>query len=180
MGNTKKTPIHLVRVLEDRWFAWTIVLTVVILVALSAYVTFNNYSIDRDMEYSTVKHDRGTLYRDAYLGFSVKHPVTWAIEAEKRNIITLVDPKNYGESITVSVLDPADKNSVIKALPVASSYDIAVSGETVKFYNLKTDKNTDKFAVVLEKNEKLFLIKGNSQNIQEFLSTFRVIPPVTQ
>ncbi|MGE5392564.1 MAG: hypothetical protein ACM3NH_02375, partial [Candidatus Saccharibacteria bacterium] len=123
------------------------------------------------MEYVPVIR-KAITYTDYRLGFSLKHPVAWSAEADADNTISFLDPLNFGEGITVSVMDSKNEKAYRSTLPVLRETDTTIDGQPASLI-LTGVKTAPEKVVLVNHLGRLYAIRGTGSMYDRIVPTFR-------
>jgi len=170
----KKYRIHKIKIHPNRWFIWALAYTIIVAIGLISYIKIS------DLNFQTQLIAENTFtpwhsYSDKLLGFSVKYPLNWSIEAGADTSVSFVPMDSPDEGVTVSVNKLATEQAIRKPLKVSSEGSIVV--DNVLGTNILNKLGGEQFeeVILLKHNQKLYVMRGTEELVQKLALTFHFI-----
>src|SRR3989344_1733447 len=112
MAKRKLYHLHKIKIHHNRWLIWALAYALIVALALISYIKISdlNISSEADSVFSSFHS-----YSDSRLGFGVRYPADWAIEAEASSV-TFLPPELSDSGVTVTVADPSSSVGIRKKL----------------------------------------------------------------
>ena len=173
----KKNPLtrlHKIKIHKNRWLIWAIAYLVMVAIAMVGYLKVS------DLNFQTAFPPYDNLvswrpYTDMRLGFSVRYPKDWGIEADSQSTISFLPANTNQEGVAISVYSLSAEANVRKSLNIVSEKIITVDKATGSIITNNLGKNLTESVALVKNNGKLFVISGPDNSVQKFLLTFRFI-----
>ena len=174
MAKTKLRKFHKIKIHHNRWLIWAIAYVVLVSAALVYYVKISDLNIDAD---NTAQgwFQASRSYSDKRLGFSVKYPTSWSIEADSNTAINFVPDNPKDEGVTVTVVITSFEKSIRASLDIAKESTIYVDGVEAKKITNDLGKNVFETVVLATEKQNLYVIRGSNSFVDKFLANFRFI-----
>ncbi len=134
--------------------------------------------MEQQLSYPEVLERFGRTYKDSYLGFSVRHPLDWGIESSDRTVIQFNDPQSNGEGLEIAVYNSGDEEVLRKTYNIDSEHNVMVDKVKGRELVLEGDRDHQEKVVLVNKDQHLFVIRGDTPYFEHILKTFNFIPPV--
>lgn len=171
MAKTKLHQLHKIKIHDNRWLIWAIVYVLFVCIALVYYVKISDLNIDSENTAES-GFSASRSYSDARLGFTVKYPTTWGIEADFDSSVNFVPDDSSDVGITVSVVNASAEKSLRRTLDILSeSAMILDKVSATKIINDLGEGHTETVVLAIY-NRKLYVIRGSENFVQKFLLTF--------
>ncbi len=174
MAKKQTFNLHKIKLHPNRWMLWAIAYTLIIAVGMIGYIKVS----DVDFEVQAIAQQGFQPwhnYKDTRLGFTLRYPADWTIEAENSSTINFSPANTADEGVSISVIKPTDEKTLRKTLDILSEQRIKLDGnKAVKIINNLGAKHTETFVMSL-KNQHLYVLRGSESEIQKLLLTFHFI-----
>lgn len=155
---------------KNRWLMWAIAFSVISTFALVAYIKVTDKFLESEL-YASLDSDNWRTYRDNRLGFSLRYPSSWGIEAQG-NTVEWTDPKRFGEDLSVSVMALSAESGIRSSLDNEREDRISVdSVSAAKIYN-NVGGSVEK-VVLVRRQGQLFVIRGTNPLFDRVLSLLK-------
>ncbi len=171
----KLSQLHKVKVHHNRWLAWAIAYLLFVAVALVGYIKVSDVNFDTEQIEAESKFNPWHTYSNQALGFSLRYPGDWSIEAESDSSLNFVPDDLSKQGVNVSVYSTSAEKSVRKALTIASEKEVKVDGTTGVEITNQLENNTSESVVLATHNKKLYVIRGSRSAVLQFLQTFNFV-----
>jgi len=151
----------------NRWFIWTLILLLIANFILLFFIEKALLEFERDALQSAISYTRAwKTYRSDILGFSVTYPQTWQIEIDplEENTLTLQNPENFGENISISVTTPELESVIRDSFGFDQEQKVTIGGyEGALLHNSDENDSATRNIVLVEVEGQLFYIAGTAQ-----------------
>lgn len=171
MAKTKSRKFHKIRIHHNRWLIWAIAYMLFVTIALVGYLKVSDLNFDSDSAQNQFEPSHS--YNDQRLGFSLRYPADWAIEADIDSVsFSPNDLTKYGVTVTQTV--PSAEGAIRRTLKISSETTVQV--DSVKGYKLTNDlgNGNSESVVIVPHKQKLFVIRGPEFFVQKMLMTFKL------
>jgi hypothetical protein len=173
MAKTKLRHLHKIKVHHNRWLVWAIAYAVIVAIAVFGYIevsdiTFENQIVDR--EFVNLRN-----YTDNRLGFTVRYPASWGIEASSESSVIFLPIQIEDEGVQVSVRPLSVESDLREALDIVSESRSEVDGITATEITYSVGSTALETTVLVRHNDQLYSITGSKKLVNKFLTTFRFI-----
>jgi len=169
----RKSKFHQIIVHHNRWLIWAVAYTLMVTIALVGYIKVSDIQMESDLTAEntfTPAHS----YTNQFLGFSLRYPSNWAIEADN-NSVTFAPTSSADLGVSVTVTAVADEKALRKSLTISTEKTISVDNVTgIEITNNLSEGHLE--AVVLVRhNNKLYVIRGTENFVDQLLLTFNFL-----
>ncbi|OGE87756.1 MAG: hypothetical protein A3J07_03525 [Candidatus Doudnabacteria bacterium RIFCSPLOWO2_02_FULL_49_13] len=163
--------LHKIKVHHNRWLIWAIAYVLFVAIALIGYIKVSDEAQSSQVAEQTFVSWH--TYENPKLGFSLRYPASWAVEADE---VSAIFAPESGQGIEVSVYKPNAERTIRKPLNVISESPVMVDG--VKATGIVNDLGGGRVeGVVLAKTDRhIYVIRGSKSDINKILLTFNLIP----
>ncbi len=171
----------------NRWFFWTISLTLIIGLWLLLFIYQAGLDIQKQAD-STLwvssedssdhTYSGWKIFRSPVLGISIKYPPSWQIEIDplEPTSVSLENPKKFAENVSISVRDQKLEKVIRDSLKVSESREIVVGGQPgVWLKGGDTRDQATSNVVLVKKGNKLFYIAGQAVAFEKIISGIRFL-----
>jgi hypothetical protein len=174
MAKIKLHRLHKIKIHKNRWLIWALAYVLFVGIAMTGYLKVSDINFDTSLSADSTLQAQHS-YTDARLGFGVRYPADWSIQADSAQSITFFPSDNASDGITVSVADPASEKSIRKALNIWSE-DLVNIGTTpaAKIIN-NLGKGHYETVILAPYNHKLYVLRGNENLVGRMLLTFHFL-----
>jgi hypothetical protein len=169
----KLSQIHKIKVHHNRWLAWAIAYLLFVAVALVGYIKVSdvNFETDQIQAESAFYPWRG--YTNHALGFSLRYPSDWSIEAESDASLSFVPTDLSKSGVNVAVFNTTEEKSLRKGLSIDSEKKITVDGVVGAEITNEPAQGSAETVVLVTNEKKLYVIRGERSAVMSFLQTFK-------
>ncbi|MBX4187335.1 MAG: hypothetical protein KW802_03745 [Candidatus Doudnabacteria bacterium] len=167
MAKTKSRKFHKIRIHHNRWLMWALAYFIFVAIALLGYLKIANL----DLESSVMDFQPMHSYTDKRLGFALRYPADWSIEAANASI-SFVPSNTADDGVNVSVTTPNQESSIRRTLKIKK--EVSVTFNAVTATKLTNDLGNGHYETVIlaPYNKKLYVIRGTAQLVDNLAQTF--------
>ncbi len=171
MAKRKLHHLHKIKIHHNRWLIWAISYTLIVTIALVAYVKISELWLDSEAENVYAPQHS---YTDQRLGFALRYPADWSIEAASTSVI-FMPTEGDDDGVTVSAVVGGSDIAVRKSLKISAETTVSVGGVTgIKIANDLGMDHTET-VILAHHNGKLYIIRGSEVLVQKILPTFHFV-----
>ena len=171
MAKTKSYKFHNIKIHDNRWLIWAIAYLLFVAIAMLGYLKIANI----DLESSENSYSPMHSYIDARLGFGLRYPADWSIEASNSSIAFL-PAQTSDAGVTVIVTTPDAEKSIRKALNIIKEITTTLDNTPAsKLINDLGDGHSET-VVIAPYNRKLYVVRGSGNLVEKLLQTFYFSP----
>jgi hypothetical protein len=168
--------MHKIKVHHNRWLIWASAYMVFVAIALVGYIAVTNLNFDSELLVAENEYKPWRSYTNHELGFALRYPGEWSIEAMSNTSIDFVPVDMFKSSLNISVYPASNEKDLIKALDVASERTTDLAGVTAKeFVNRLTVGTAVETVLLAVDNRRVYVIRGEHGPVRQFAQTFRFI-----
>jgi hypothetical protein len=174
MVKTKLKRFHKIKIHHNRWLAWAIAYALMITIAVTGYIKVSDVvfesQIAADNEFVAWRS-----YIDNRLGFSVRYPASWGIEADEESGISFLPLDITEEGISVRSLALSEEADLRSSFDIVAEKRIKVDG--IQGTELTNDLGNRvlETIILVEHNNRLVAIFGPVDMVYKFLVTFQFL-----
>ncbi|GEM_PF-2124531 len=162
--------LHKIKIHKNRWLAWAIAYALIVAIAMISYIKVSE--INFEMQIAESEFQPWHLYMAKDLGFSVRYPVTWSLEAVGNSSITFMPAKSSDQGVTVMVTNPTDEPAIRQSLTKTDETRILLDNyRAVQILNNLGNGHTETIVMAL-RNHRLYVLRGTNSLLQQLLLTF--------
>jgi hypothetical protein len=161
----------------NRWFFWTI--SIILAIGLFLLFSISKTVNDLDEQASAMTAPGSVLwktYHSKTLGVSVVYPGSWQIETDPEiaQTVSLQNPNNNSENISIFVLDPKFEKIIRSSLLISSEKPVVVDGYSGAWLIGKNPNDPATSNIVLVPvGSKLYYIAGQARKFERILSSVK-------
>src|SRR5258708_1919114 len=167
MAKTKKYKFHKIKVHQNRWLIWAIAYVVFVAIAMVGYLKIANI----DLENSENSYSPTHRYSDVRLGFVLRYPADWSIEASTASIAFL-PPLTSDAGVTVTVTTPAAEKSIRMTLNITKETAITLNNTSASKLINDLGNGHSETVVIIPHDRKLYVVRGSGKLVEKLLPTF--------
>lgn len=161
----------------NRWFFWTIAFLVIVGSGLTFLIKKEGEDFVREMtELGVVGSATWRTYHSPAGDFILRYPQTWQVEIDRfdSHTVTLENPQNFSENITVAVTKPINEKLIRESLVTNGEKKVVIDGQPGAWLygSDKSDKVTAN-AILVAKAGKLYFISGSARQFERIAWSFR-------
>jgi hypothetical protein len=170
MAKTKLHKLHKIKIHHNRWLIWAIAYLLFVGIAMLGYLKIANLDLENSENNYIPMHS----YSDARLGFAMRYPADWSIEASNTSIAFL--PAGSSDAgVTVSVLNTTAESSLRKSLQIKKESKITLDNrQSTKIINDLGQGHTET-VILTNYNNKLYVFRGSDDLVSKLGLTFYFI-----
>ena len=171
MAKIKLHRIHKIKIHPNRWFIWALVYVFLVFVCLLSYIVVSEINLESQItaENSFVPWHS---YTDSRLGFGVRIPADWSIEANSQSSISFLPADVNENGVNVSVLAPASEKSLRKTLKIKQEQVFSVAGVSGKKILNNLGSGHLETVILAIHRSKLYVLRGSNNLVEKILLTF--------
>jgi hypothetical protein len=169
MAKRKLHHLHKIKVHHNRWLIWAVAYVLFVTIAIVGYLKVSDLNLDAESQNT---YQPTHVYNDKRLGFALRYPADWSIEASSNTSITFLPNDLMDEGVVVSMVPPTAETAIRKALTVV--YEVPVTVGDISGTNIISDLGDDhtESVVLIKYNSKLYVIRGSENYVNKILLTF--------
>ena len=168
--------LHKVQVHHNRWFIWALVYLIFIFIALSGYLKVSDIKTDTQELAADSNFSPRHTYSNKNLGFSLRYPPDWAIEAGSDTSVDFLPAVLSYPGVNVSVYDAADEPEIRQALGIKVEKPLTLDGQRGSVVtSLLKGSNVEETVVLVQNEGRLYVIRGPAGVVDEFIITFNFL-----
>jgi hypothetical protein len=171
----KLSQLHKIKVHHNRWLAWAIAYLLFVAVALVGYIKVSDVNFDTEQIQAESAFTPWHTYTSQALGFSLRYPGDWSIEAESDSSLNFVPADLAKNGVNVSVYSTSAEKSLRKELNINSEKKVMVDGIAGVEITNQLENNASESIVLATNNKKLYAIRGSRSAVMQFLQTFNFV-----
>lgn len=162
-----KQPIHKTVIHPNRWFIWAIAISVIAGMALVGYIKVTSQAFEDDVTYTPHAANNWKQYTQTEQNFSVNVPPNWLVK-EAGGVVLLTPKADSSEFISITP-KPGSKEAAARAsLDGFTQNQLIVGGLPASMFY--SGQENDRY-VLVKNNDKLFVVKSNSKQMERILTT---------
>jgi hypothetical protein len=174
MAKIKLHQLHKVKIHRNRWLIWSIAYAVVVAIAVIGYIKVSDVGFQAQVPAANTFVPSHT-YNDQRLGFGLRYPANWSIEAGSSTAITFTPTDSAEEGVTIRVLDPGDEADLRDSLQIISESVVTVDGQKGKELVNDLGNRARETLILVDHAGKLYVISGSNDLVEQALVTFRFL-----
>lgn len=171
----KKHPIyrlHRIKVHHNRWLIWAIAYSVIVAIAIIGYISVSEVNFESQIIAENNFHSWHT-YKNFPLGFSVRYPADWAIEADDNTTVDFVPNSNSDQGVTIAVTAPASEKAIRKSLKILREASIMLDGQPAQKITNDLGRGHSETVILAAHMSKLYVLRGSDSLVRQLQLTFR-------
>lgn len=168
------TRLHKIKVHKNRWLAWAIAYAVIIAIVLIGYIKVSDINFETqntDIIQSQALHN----FRDQQLGFLVKYPGDWSIEANNNSSVTFVPVNSLDAGVSVSVMKSTDEKVFRKTLKISSETSVMLDGNPASRIVNKLVAGSNETVILCVYKNQLYILRWTDSLVQKLATNFQFI-----
>ncbi len=171
MAKTKAKKFHKIKIHHNRWLIWAIAYMLFVTIALVGYLKVSD--IIFDAESAQNQFEPSHSYNDQRLGFSLRYPANWAIEADTESVtFSPNDLTEYGVTVTQTV--PSAERAIRKTLSVLNESSVQVDSVMGSRLTNFLGNGASEVVVIAQHKQKLYVIRGPEFFVEKMLLTLKL------
>lgn len=164
--------ILLKRIHSNRWLIWAISIAVIVAGSLVAYISISN--INDSAQQAFLNLQPRPNYSNQQLGFVVDYPKGWLIDSSSDQSVTFDNPKNDGESISITEAPIASVAKVEKTANAKIQTQYVLRGNQMVIMTVPDPEGgTPNQIGIVQTPSKAYFVTGNSSQLATFLNDIR-------
>jgi hypothetical protein len=169
MAKRKLHHLHKVKIHHNRWLIWAISYALIVAVALVAYIKISDINIDAE---SQNNYESWRSYKDSTLGFGLRYPGSWAIEADSSNSVNFLPSETSDGGVNVTITPLSSETSIRRTLKIAEETGIMVN--KIPAVEIKNDLGNShgETVVMVKYRNQLYVVRGSEDHVKRILETF--------
>ncbi|MBX4191432.1 MAG: hypothetical protein KW804_01380 [Candidatus Doudnabacteria bacterium] len=169
MPKTKRVKFHKIKIHNNRYLIWAIAYLLFVSIALLGYLKVVNLGLENEGPDSAFTPSHS--YTDARMGFAIRYPANWSIEASS-NTVSFLPSETADEGVTISITTPANEPAVRKALQIASESNVLINNTSASKLVNDLGQGHTETVVIIPHAQKLYVIRGSNNLVEKILQTF--------
>lgn len=168
----KKHPIyrlHKIKIHHNRWFIWAIAYVIIVAIAMVGYIKVSE--IKEETQNAESVYQPWHNYNDAKLGFGVRIPADWSIEADA-SAISFAPTNSSDLGVSISVISPTAEKSLRKSLKISQETEISLDDNPSQKIKNNLENGHSETIILAVHNKKLYVLRGTDSLVQKLLLTF--------
>ncbi len=169
MAKRKLHHLHKIKVHHNRWLIWAISYAVIVAIALVGYVKISDLNLETE---SQSVFEAWHSYKDPKLGFGLRYPANWSMEADSATSINFLPSELSDSGVSVSVVPSSLETSIRRSLKIVKESPVTLDNITAtKITNDLGNAHSE--TVILGKNDnQLYVIRGSENQVRKIIETF--------
>lgn len=164
--------LHKIKVHHNRWLIWAIAYVVIVTIAVLGYIKVTNVNFETDLLAET-QYLSSNTYTNKVLGFSLRYPGAWSIEAENSETLRFQPTDGPKEGFTIQVTKPSAETAIRRSIDEISEERVVLDGNrAVKIIGDLGAGSSETIVMSIYK-EKLYVLRGDNNEVNKLLVTFR-------
>lgn len=169
MAKRKLHHLHKIKVHHNRWLIWAISYVVIVAIAMVGYLKISDLNLESE---SQSVYQAWHSYKDSKLGFGLRYPANWSMEADSATSINFLPSELIDSGVSVSVVAPNLENSIRRSLKIVKESPVTLDSITAtKISNDLGDGHFETVILGTYKNQ-LYVIRGSENQVRKIIETF--------
>ena len=166
--------LHKLKIHHNRWLIWAIVYVILVCIALVGFIKVSDINFDTQL---TAENNfmPWHMYNDKAMGFSLKYPNNWSIEANSATSISFIPVNSEDLGVTVATSPLSAEKALRKSLKISSETSIRVDGVSANEISNDLQQGHNETVVLVNHNKMLYVIRGTKNLVDELLQTFNFL-----
>jgi len=165
--------MHKIEIHPNRWLVWAVAYMVFVAIALVGYISISNINFDTDVLVAENKYQPWRNYSNRELGFSLRYPGEWSIEAQSHTSVDFVPSDPFRPEVNLTVYSESEERDIRRALNIVSEKESELGGEpAVEIVNRITAGTAVETVLITSHNKKLYVFRGQSSSVRYFAQAF--------
>src|SRR5687768_11256854 len=153
--------LHKIKVHHNRWLIWAIAYVVIVTIAVLGYIKVSNVNFDTDLLAET-QYQSSNTYKNNALGFALRYPYNWSIEAENSETVRFQPNDGPEEGFSIQVTKTSSETAIRRGIDELSEERIVLDGNrAVKIINDLGNGASETVIMSIYK-EKLYVLRGDN------------------
>lgn len=163
--------LHKIKVHHNRWLIWAIAAAVFACAALVGYIKVTGITFDSQMFFGQTTSSNWATFRHNSIGYSLKYPRTWGVEADDESTLSFVNPADPNEYFSVSVYPISAEKTVKNSLFNTKQQEVVVSGH--EGLMISQDKSQAENVIMVKDDNDLYVLRGRGAYFNRIVDSFR-------
>ena len=164
--------LHKIKVHHNRWLIWAIAYVVIVSIAVLGYIKVSDVNFESGL-FAETQYKPFSTYTNNTLGFSLRYPSTWSIEAEDSETVSFSPASSSKEGFSVRVTKPANEVAIRKGIDKLDEMRVVLDGNrAVKLVN-DLGNGVSETVIMSIYKEKLYVLRGDNDEVNKLLLSFR-------
>ncbi|MBI4363712.1 MAG: hypothetical protein HY545_02580 [Candidatus Doudnabacteria bacterium] len=165
MAKTKQQ-FHKIVLHPNRWLAWAIAISVLVAFGLIGYIQVSSQSFETEVAIPDASRN-WRQYTNSEYGFSLNLPPSWSAQTISGAVASFAPRGDLGQAITITVKDAKREAAARASLEGFTEEEITVGGIAASKFSSGAEQY-----VLVKREDKLFVIKSSSLQLDRILATF--------
>src|SRR6185503_5474273 len=170
MAKTKLRKFHKIKIHPNRWLMWVIAYVIFVAIAMVGYLKVSDIDFDTQIGAEN-NYQSSHSYSDKNLGFSVRYPIDWSIEANSSSRITFLPSDTSDNGVIVAVTTPTAEKSIRSALKIVDESNFMLDSQSAAKISNDLGFGHSETVVLVQNNHKLYVIRGSGALVEKLLSS---------
>lgn len=172
MAKIKLRKIHKIKIHPNRYLIWAIAYLLFVAIAMLGYLKVVNLGLENEGSESVFKPLHA--YANSSLGFGLRYPADWSIEAGNSTVAFLPSAVS-DEGVTVSVLASSSEAGIRKTLNITKESSIQINNSSASKIINNLGQNHSETVVIVPHGKQIYVIRGSGVLVDRLLQTFYII-----
>ncbi|MBI4050232.1 MAG: hypothetical protein HY398_02165 [Candidatus Doudnabacteria bacterium] len=162
----------------NRWFFYVIAFLAATALVLEIFILKTVSDLERTSDELAHSEVFWKTFRSQDLGFSLRYPPGWQIELDRLEprSVTLENPQNFGENISISMTTPKYEAIIRSSLKVFSEEKATVGGLPAAWLKGDPRDRATNNVILIHKDAELYYIAGSSPVFDKIIESFKFLP----
>lgn len=168
---TKLRHLHKIKIHDNRWLVWAAAYLVFVGIALTGYLKVSDINFEtQTIAENTFQSWRG--FKNSDLGFGLRYPVDWSIEADSDSSVTFVPNEIFDDGVNILVTEPSAEKALRKTLKITEETSFKLGQELAAKIVNDLGNGHKETLVLVEHEGKLYVLRGSDNLVRKVLLTF--------
>lgn len=173
----KKHPIfrlHKIKIYPNRWLIWAIAYALIVAVAMVGYIKVSEINFET-AQIAENQFQPWHSYINHSLGFSLRYPADWSIEATNSSAVTFIPSNSTDAGVTVAVAKPSAQKALQKSLKILSKTSTILDGQPATKILNDLGSNHSETVILTVVNKQLYVVRGTNSLVAKLMLTFNFL-----
>ena len=171
----KLNKLHKIKIHHNRWLIWALAYAFFVSIALVGYIKVSDINLDTQL-IAENNFMPGHSYTDKVMGFNLKYPSNWSIEANSPTSLSFTPENSNDSGVAVSTIPLSAEKALRKSLHINGESPITVDGVAAdEIYNDLGNDGHFEVVLLVRNNKKLYVIRGTKELVDQLLQTFNFL-----
>lgn len=170
----KFNKLYNIKLHSNRWLIWAIAYALIVAVAVIGYIQVSEINFETG-QIAENQFQPWHSYTDHSLGFSLRYPTDWSIEATNSSNVTFIPANSTDAGVTVQVAKSSAQKAFQKSLKILSQTKTALDGQpAIKIMN-DLGKGHSETVILAVYKTKLYIMRGTDSLVAKLMLTFNFL-----